>query len=240
MLKSGDALRDRIAQLLGIKFQNVLVEKRLETTTADVFFIDDTNPIFPRSIAIEAKDWKSKLSSEDIATIYNLYAPSLTNRTIDYLWIIGKQPLSGSPRDSLTPNANLARGLIVNFLTSISAHGLKALDQSGQPIKIFRVDTEGFRTEILSRCIFASQKQLVVDIIELQNVVQLSARGTIYLSIPLVSERYNKNVIVKMDSAMSALDKRFATLVRRLIGTNNETHRWIPVELLGDAAERFL
>jgi hypothetical protein len=83
MTNSGDALRDRVAQLLRIKFQDVEVEKRLEATTADVLFVDDTNPIFCRTIAIEAKDWKAKLTSEDIAKIYNLYAPSLTARTID-------------------------------------------------------------------------------------------------------------------------------------------------------------
>jgi RecB family endonuclease NucS len=87
---SGDQLRDRIAQLLGMKFQNVEIEKRLETTTADVLYVDDTNPIFPRTIAIEAKNWKAKLTSEDIAAIYRLYAPSLVARSIDYLWIIGQ------------------------------------------------------------------------------------------------------------------------------------------------------
>lgn len=101
MTNSGDALRDRAAQLLRIKFQDVEVEKQLEATTADVLFVDDTNPIFCRTIAIEAKDWKAKLTSEDIAKIYNLYAPSLTARTIDFLWIIGQHPLSGSPRQSL-------------------------------------------------------------------------------------------------------------------------------------------
>jgi hypothetical protein len=99
---SGEHLRDRIAQLLRIKYQNVVVEKRLETTTADVLFLDDTNPIFPRTIAVEAKDWDRRLSSEDIATIYNLYAPSLISRKIDYLWIIGSQSLSGSPQTSLS------------------------------------------------------------------------------------------------------------------------------------------
>jgi hypothetical protein len=101
MTNPGERLRNQVAELLRMKFQNVEVEKRLETTTADVFIVDDTNPIFGRTIAIEAKDWKARLTSEDIAKIYNLYAPSLAARSIDYLWIIGQQPLSGSPRQSL-------------------------------------------------------------------------------------------------------------------------------------------
>jgi hypothetical protein len=50
----GDSLRDSIAGLLRMKFQSVEVEKRLTATTADIFVVDDTNVIFPRSIAIEA------------------------------------------------------------------------------------------------------------------------------------------------------------------------------------------
>ena len=98
---SGEQLRDSIARLLRMKYQTVEVEKRLVTTTADVLFSDDTNPIFPRKIAIESKEWSRRLSSKDIASIYNLYAPSLINGEIDYLWIIGQHPLSGSPKQSL-------------------------------------------------------------------------------------------------------------------------------------------
>ncbi len=119
MSKPGDSLRDRVAQLLKIKFQQVVVERRLETTTADVFFIDDTNPIFPRAIAIEAKDWKSNLTSRDIAEIYNLYSPSLSNRTIDYLWIIGQHPLSGSPRSSLDSLKNVRYSTYEEFRASL-------------------------------------------------------------------------------------------------------------------------
>jgi hypothetical protein len=118
----GDKLRDNVAQLLRMKFQNVDIEKRLETTTADILFVDDTNPIFPRKIAVEAKDWKQRLSSEEIAQIHTLYAPSLASRTIDYLWIVSNHPLSGSPRLSLDQLANVKystfdefRGSLMNF-----------------------------------------------------------------------------------------------------------------------------
>lgn len=97
----GDDLRDRIAALLRIKYQRVWVEKRLTATTADVFFIDDTNPTFERPIAIEAKDWAGRLTSQNLASIANLYQPSLASREIDNLWIVGREPLSGSPRSTL-------------------------------------------------------------------------------------------------------------------------------------------
>ena len=74
----GSALRDHIARFLRLKFKTVDVEKRLAATTADVFFVEDTNHLFPQKIAIEAKDWKKALTSADIAAIYNLYAPSLS------------------------------------------------------------------------------------------------------------------------------------------------------------------
>lgn len=119
MPKAGDSLRDNIAQLLRIKFQDVVVEKRIDTTTADVFFVDDTNPIFPRSIAIEAKDWKANLSSEDIAKIYNLYAPSLNTRKIDFLWMIGRRPLAGSPRESVSRLPNVRYSTFDEFRSSL-------------------------------------------------------------------------------------------------------------------------
>jgi hypothetical protein len=34
----GDQLRDNVARLLRMKFQNVDIEKRLKTTTADILF----------------------------------------------------------------------------------------------------------------------------------------------------------------------------------------------------------
>jgi|SRR3954469_7795807 hypothetical protein len=93
----GAELRDTIARLLSAKFSNVRVEHRLVSTTADVFFVDDTSPIFPRSIAIEAKDWAAPLTSADLAKIENLYRPSLSSGEIDYLWIVGRHTLSSSP-----------------------------------------------------------------------------------------------------------------------------------------------
>lgn len=119
MSKPGDSLRDQIAQLLRMKYPKVEVEWRLEATTADVFFVDDTNPIFPRTIAIEAKDWRNGLSSQDLATIYNLYAPSLTNRKIDFLWIVGRRPLSGSPKESLERLGNVRYSTFEEFRASL-------------------------------------------------------------------------------------------------------------------------
>jgi hypothetical protein len=116
---AGDQLRNSIAQLLRIKFQQVVLEKRLTATTADVFFVDDTNAVFPRPIAIEAKDWKARLTSEDIARIYNLYAPSLSKREIDHLWIIGRNPLSGSPNKSLESLPNVKYSTFDEFRASL-------------------------------------------------------------------------------------------------------------------------
>lgn len=97
----GARLRDDVAALLRLKFIHVRTEHRLATTTADVFYTDDTSPIFPRTIAVEAKDWKSAVTSSDIASIYNLYAPSIINREIDDLLIIGRKPLAGSPNTTI-------------------------------------------------------------------------------------------------------------------------------------------
>ncbi len=135
-LKAGDELRNRVADLLRVKFQAVEVEKRVGTTTADVFFIDDTSPIFPRSIAIEAKDWKKGLTSANLAEIYSLYFPALKDRKIDHLWIIGRQPLSGSPKTSLDAMSNVRystfeefRASLMNF-TSLLNHNILAFDQN--------------------------------------------------------------------------------------------------------------
>ncbi len=84
-----------------------------------MFVVDDTNVIFPRSIAIEAKDWEHRLSSEALAAIYNLYAPSLTNREIDYLWIVGRLPLSGSPNLSLERMPNVRYSTFEEFRASL-------------------------------------------------------------------------------------------------------------------------
>jgi len=121
----GEQLRDSIAQLLRMKYQTVVVEKRLQTTTADVFFIDDTNILFQRTIAVEAKDWKDRLSSQDIATIYNLYAPSLQSREVDFLWIIGRHPLSSSPKLSVDKLVNVRFSTFAEFQSSLmNFHGL--------------------------------------------------------------------------------------------------------------------
>src|SRR5262249_27646754 len=116
---AGEPFRDDIAQLLRMKYKSVILERRLAATTADVFFVDDTNPIFSRSIAIEAKDWQKRLTSENIASIYNLYAPSLNSREIDYLWIIGKYPLSSSPRSSLDSLRHVEYSTFEEFRASL-------------------------------------------------------------------------------------------------------------------------
>jgi hypothetical protein len=116
---AGESLRDSIASLLRIKFQNVTLEKRLTSTTADVFYVDDTNALFPRSIAIEAKDWASRLQSEDLATIHNLYSPSLMSQEIDNLWIIGRHPLSSSPRLSIEKMKNVIYSTFEEFRASL-------------------------------------------------------------------------------------------------------------------------
>ncbi|MDF0520645.1 hypothetical protein P0R31_25705 [Bradyrhizobium yuanmingense] len=115
----GDELRDNIAVLLRMKYSQVETEKRLASTTADVWFVDDTNEIFPRKIAIEAKDWGQRLTSENLASIFNLYNPSISNREIDHLWIIGRLPLSGSPKLSLDRMPNVRYSTFEEFRASL-------------------------------------------------------------------------------------------------------------------------
>ena len=95
------------------------VEVRVGATTADVLYVDDTPPIFPRKIAIEAKDWKAPLTSKDIAEIYGLYQPALSARTIDHLWIIGNHPLSGSPRSTVDTMAHVVYTTFDEFKSSL-------------------------------------------------------------------------------------------------------------------------
>lgn len=135
MKAPGAELRDSIAALLRMRYSNVEVEARLGATTADVLFVDDTQPIFPRKIAIEAKDWGKALSSQDLAAIYNLYAPALLTRQIDNLWIVGRQPLSGSPRQSVDAMANVAyttfdqfQASLINFLPLLQ-HNVSVFQQ---------------------------------------------------------------------------------------------------------------
>lgn len=97
---SGSALRDKIAGLLKCIHADVEVEKSLAITTADVFYIDDSNQLFQKKVAIECKDWKKGLASSDISAIYNLYKPSLDNGEIDHLLIVGEKELSQQPARS--------------------------------------------------------------------------------------------------------------------------------------------
>lgn len=116
---AGAELRDKLAELLRIKFSNVVLEKRLLATSADVYYVDDTNPIFPRKIAIEAKDYNKSLTSEDISKIYNLYSPSLINREIDSLWVISNHVLASSPRNTLDKLPGVVYSTLGEFQSSL-------------------------------------------------------------------------------------------------------------------------
>jgi hypothetical protein len=118
----GSTRRDEIAALLRIKHQVVHTEYRLTTTTADIYYIDDSNHMFPRPIAVEAKDWERPLTSSNIAKIISLYRPSLDKREIVYLWIVGNHPLSSSPALSIRSLSNVCyftmeelRASLMNF-----------------------------------------------------------------------------------------------------------------------------
>jgi hypothetical protein len=115
----GSQLRDSIASLLRIIYSNVHTEVRVVSTTADVLFVDDTNPLFPRRIAIEAKDWSKSPTSADLAEIYNLYLPALSTRVIDNLLIVGQRPLAGSPKHSLDSMPNVAYTTFNQFQASL-------------------------------------------------------------------------------------------------------------------------
>jgi hypothetical protein len=115
----GSAFRDQIASLLRIQYSKVNTEVRLKATTADVIFVDDTQPLFPRTIAIEAKDWDSPLNSSQIATIHNLYAPSLHSSEIAHLWIIGRHPLSSSPKQTVDSLSNVVFSTFEQFKSGL-------------------------------------------------------------------------------------------------------------------------
>jgi predicted NACHT family NTPase len=115
----GSKLRDDIAQALRVKFSVVDVEFKLTATTADVHFIDDTNYIFPLKIAIEAKDWARPLTSDKIASIDNLYRPSLNSGEIDALWIIGTHTLASSPNSAVRKLSRVKYSTINEFNSSL-------------------------------------------------------------------------------------------------------------------------
>ncbi|TIT18431.1 MAG: hypothetical protein E5W70_29235 [Mesorhizobium sp.] len=81
--------------------------------------MDDTNVIFPRKVAIEAKDWKKSLTSEDISKIYNLYSPSIISREIDSLWIVGRIELASSPRSTINNLPGVAYTTFEGFQSSL-------------------------------------------------------------------------------------------------------------------------
>ncbi|UYW32641.1 NACHT domain-containing protein [Methylorubrum extorquens] len=116
---AGSELRDSIARVLRLKYQVVETEYRLDCTTADVFYVDDTNPTFPRPIAIEAKDWSSALTSRDIAEIEVLYRPSLSSREIEFLWIISNHPLASSPADTIKKLKGVKYSTVEEFHSSM-------------------------------------------------------------------------------------------------------------------------
>jgi hypothetical protein len=98
----GSKMRDDIARLLRIRYDAVQTEVRLMATSADVVFSDDSNALVPRRIAVEAKDWSKPLTSKNLAEIYNLYRPSIENREVDSLLIVGRHSLASSPRDTVS------------------------------------------------------------------------------------------------------------------------------------------
>ncbi len=101
MLKRpGDALRDKVAGILGCISSQVEIEWSLTATTADVYYVDDTNQLFPRRVAIECKDWEAGLSSSDLAKIHSLYYPSIINKEIDEILVIGERDLSQNPSET--------------------------------------------------------------------------------------------------------------------------------------------
>ncbi|WP_416881432.1 NACHT domain-containing protein [Marivita sp.] len=116
--RSGSELRDKVAGLLSIKFPQIEVEKRLSTTTADIFYIDD-NTIFPQRIAVECKDWEKPLSSSNISSIFNLYYPSFANREIDKLLIVSNHELGMQPSDSINKLPNVAYQQFDTFVHSL-------------------------------------------------------------------------------------------------------------------------
>jgi hypothetical protein len=116
---SGSALRDKVAALLQCVHSEVDVEKSLSITTADVFFVDESNQIFPKKVAVECKDWKKGLASSDIAEIYNLYKPSLDSGEIDNLLIIGEKELSQQPSRSASQLRGVAYISFERFVQSL-------------------------------------------------------------------------------------------------------------------------
>ncbi|MGO8072919.1 NACHT domain-containing NTPase [Rhizobium leguminosarum] len=116
---SGSALREKIASLLKCIYSEVEVEKSLPITTADVFYVDDSNQLFSRKVAVECKDWKKGLTSADIASIYNLYKVALDNGDIDDLLIIGEKELSQQPSRSLSGIKNVAYASFERFVFSL-------------------------------------------------------------------------------------------------------------------------
>jgi hypothetical protein len=115
----GSSLRDEIARMLRLKFHDVRVEHKLKTTTADVLFVDNTNQVFPQSIAIEAKDWGRPLTSDKLATIDNLYRPSINSGEIDALWIIGTHTLGSSPNDAVSKLYKVKYNTVDEFRASL-------------------------------------------------------------------------------------------------------------------------
>lgn len=116
---SGAALRDKIAGLLGCLHADVQIEKSLAVTTADVFYVDETNALFPKRIAVECKDWKKGLASSDIAEIYNLYKPSIDSGEIHNLLIIGEKELSQQPSRSVSALRDTAYVSFERFVFSL-------------------------------------------------------------------------------------------------------------------------
>ncbi|MBB4402919.1 MULTISPECIES: NACHT domain-containing protein [Rhizobium/Agrobacterium group] len=116
---SGSALRDKVAGLLKCIHSEVDIEKSLSITTADVFFVDESNQIFPKKVAVECKDWKKGLASSDLAEIYNLYKPSLDSGEIDNLLIISEKELSQQPSRAASQLRDVRHISFERFVTTL-------------------------------------------------------------------------------------------------------------------------
>jgi len=112
-------LRDTIYDLPKLQFSYVETEYKISNKSADIFYIDDTNPLFQSSIAIECKDWLSGLTSSDLRGIYSEYFPSLNSNEIDRVIIIGRKELNKEPQETLRGFQKFTYVTFDKFVTSL-------------------------------------------------------------------------------------------------------------------------
>lgn len=115
----GSELRDNIINLLKLQYSIVEPEYKVCNKSADIFYIDDTNPLFQNVVAIECKDWASPLSSHDLRDIYHEYFPAISSSEIDRLIIIGKHELGKEPAETIRKLDRTSYVSYDNFITSL-------------------------------------------------------------------------------------------------------------------------